>query len=100
MQPRRRGAQYPKELANWALVSVGVGAVEGAVAAALVKALYTGAASPWRSISRARSGGVAVCTGFDDIAESDNIYYVKSDITQSQHLAVVGRRNALGKLGT
>ncbi len=45
--PRRRGAQYPKELANWALVSVGVGAVEGAVAAALVKALYTGAASPW-----------------------------------------------------
>ena len=30
---RRRGAQYPKELANWALVSVGVGAVEGAVAA-------------------------------------------------------------------
>ena len=47
MQPRRRGAQYPKELANWALVSVGVGAVEGAVAAALVTALYTGAASPW-----------------------------------------------------
>ena len=25
MQPRRRGAQYPKELANWALVSVGGG---------------------------------------------------------------------------
>ena len=44
---RRRGAQYPKELANWALVSVGVGAVEGAVAAAMVKAIYADAASPW-----------------------------------------------------
>jgi hypothetical protein len=43
----RSGAQYPKELANWALVSVGVGAVEGAVAAALVKASYATAASPW-----------------------------------------------------
>lgn len=47
MQSRRRGAQYPKELANWALVSVGVGAVEGAVAAAMVKAIYADAASPW-----------------------------------------------------
>lgn len=40
-------AQYPQELANWALVSVGVGAVEGAVAATLVKARYTGVASDW-----------------------------------------------------
>jgi len=40
------GAQYPKELTNWALVSVGVGAVEGAVAAALVKARFADAASP------------------------------------------------------
>lgn len=41
------GAQYPKELANWALVSVGVGAVEGAVAAALVRARFGDIASPW-----------------------------------------------------
>ena len=47
MRAKRRGAQYPKELANWALVSVGVGAVEGAVAAALVKASFAQAASPW-----------------------------------------------------
>jgi hypothetical protein len=40
------GAQYPKELANWALVSVGIGAVEGAVAAALVRARFADAASP------------------------------------------------------
>ncbi|MFO1495120.1 MAG: MFS transporter [Lysobacterales bacterium] len=47
---RRRGirrAQYPQELANWALVSVGVGAVEGAVAATLVKTRYSGAVSDW-----------------------------------------------------
>ena len=47
MPSLRRGAQYPKELANWALVSVGVGSVEGAVSAAMVKALYFDAASPW-----------------------------------------------------
>lgn len=40
-------AQYPQELANWALVSVGIGAVEGAVAAALVKARYADAAPSW-----------------------------------------------------
>lgn len=40
-------AQYPRELTNWALVSVGLGAVEGAVAAAWVKARYGEAASPW-----------------------------------------------------
>ena len=43
-RPMRPHSQYPRELANWALVSVGVGAVEGAVAAALVKALYAQAA--------------------------------------------------------
>lgn len=40
-------AQYPRELTNWALVSVGLGAVEGAVAAAWVKARYADAAAPW-----------------------------------------------------
>lgn len=40
-------AQYPQELANWALVSVGIGAVEGAVAAALVKARYGDSAPGW-----------------------------------------------------
>ena len=40
-------AQYPRELTNWALVSVGVGAVEGAVAAALVKARFGDVASPF-----------------------------------------------------
>ncbi len=40
----RPHSQFPRELANWALVSVGVGAVEGAVAAALVKAFYADAA--------------------------------------------------------
>jgi hypothetical protein len=44
---RRRGAQYPRELLNWALVSVGVGAVEGAVAAALVRTRFADAAAPW-----------------------------------------------------
>ncbi|GMU44648.1 MAG: MFS transporter [Xanthomonadales bacterium] len=40
-------AQYPHELANWALVSVGLGAVEGAVAAAWVKARHGEAVAPW-----------------------------------------------------
>jgi len=39
-----RRSQYPRELGNWALMSFGMGAVEGAVAAALVKALYAQAA--------------------------------------------------------
>lgn len=47
MRGVRRRNQYPQELANWALVSVGVGAVEGAVAAALVKARFADAATPW-----------------------------------------------------
>ncbi len=38
--------QYPQEILNWALLSVGMGAVEGAAIAALVKARYTGAAPP------------------------------------------------------
>lgn len=41
------GAQYPREIANWALVSVGMGAVEGSLAGSLVLARYGGEAPGW-----------------------------------------------------
>jgi MFS family permease len=44
--PRRVRVHYRREQFNWALVSFGLGAVEGAVAATFVKASFAGVISP------------------------------------------------------